>query len=136
MKPLYLLTACFLLVFSVTGRTQTRADDSDRYFTKVEVEAQYPGGDKAWEQFLNKHLRYPDDAVNNEISGTIIVQFIVMRDSTIKDVQAIKGTEKGGLREEAVKTVSESGKWVPAQQNGHQVNSYKKVPIKFRLERN
>jgi periplasmic protein TonB len=105
----------------------------DRTYTKVEVEASYPGGDTAWIHFLNHTLRYPDDAVDNQIQGKVIVQFIVHTDSTISDVLAIGGPSKGGLREEAVSVVKASGKWVPATQDGRSVNSYRKTPIQFKL---
>lgn len=105
----------------------------DRPLTKVEIEASYPGGDTAWIHFLNHTLRYPDDAVDNQIQGKVIVQFIVHTDSTISDVQAVGGPTKGGLREEAVSVVKVSGKWVPATQNGRTVNSYRKTPIVFKL---
>ncbi|HEV3324923.1 MAG TPA: energy transducer TonB [Puia sp.] len=128
-----------LLVFlaALTGTTRARAQDTsmnDRYYTKVEIEAIYPGGDTAWIHFLNHTLRYPDDAVNNEIMGKVIVQFIVHRDSTVTDVQAISGPTKGGLREEAVRVVKASGKWAPAKEGGVNVNCYKKLPIIFKLE--
>jgi protein TonB len=99
------------------------------------VEASFPGGDSAWMRFLNHTLRYPDDAVNNEIMGTVIVSFTVNTDSTISDVQAASGPKKGGLREEAVRVINLSSKWVPATDNGTPIKSIKKEPIKFVLEK-
>ncbi len=109
-------------------------EDYDKTFTKVEIESEFPGGAGAWLRYLNKNLRYPDDAVNNEIQGTVVVQFIVDKEGNVSDVQAISGPESGGLREEAVRVIKKSGKWTPAVQNGRQVKSYKKQPIVFKLE--
>ena len=109
-------------------------EDYDKTFTKVEIESHYPGGDQAWLRYLNKNLRYPDDAVNNEIQGTVVVQFIVDKQGNVSDVEAISGPDQGGLREEAVRVIKRSGNWTPAVQNGRQVKSYKKQPIVFRLE--
>jgi protein TonB len=109
-------------------------EDYDKTFTKVEIESAFPGGDQAWLRYLNKNLRYPDDAVNNEIQGTVVVQFIVDKEGNVSDVQAISGPDQGGLREEAVRVIKKSGKWTPAIQNGRQVKSYKKQPIVFKLE--
>lgn len=109
-------------------------EDYDKTFTKVEIESEFPGGQAAWLRYLNKNLRYPDDAVNNEIQGTVIVQFIVDKEGNVSDVQAISGPDQGGLRDEAVRVIKKSGKWTPAVQNGRQVKSYKKQPIVFRLE--
>jgi periplasmic protein TonB len=107
--------------------------DYDKTFTKVEIESTYPGGPAAWLRYLNKNLRFPDEAVNNEISGTIVVQFIVDKEGNVSDVEAISGPTEGGLRDEAVRVIKKSGKWTPAIQNGRQVKSYKKQPIVFRI---
>lgn len=107
-------------------------EDWDKTFTKVEIESEYPGGTSAWQRYLNKSLRYPQDAIDNEIQGTVVVQFIVDKEGMVSDVEAISGPNE--LREEAVRVIKKSGKWTPAVQNGRQVKSYKKQPITFRLE--
>jgi len=107
--------------------------DNDTTYAKVDVEAEFPGDTTAWLRYLNKNLRYPDDAVNNEIQGTVLVQFIVDKEGNVSDVQAISGPNKGGLREEAVRVIKKSGKWIPAIYNGIRVRSYKKRPFTFKL---
>ena len=107
-------------------------EDWDKTFTKVEIESEYPGGTAAWQRYLNKTLRYPQDAIDNEIQGTVVIQFIVDKEGNVSDVEAISGPEE--LRGEAVRVIRKSGKWTPAVQNGRQVKSYKKQPIVFRLE--
>ena len=108
--------------------------DYDQTFTKVEIESDYPGGQGAWMRYLNKTFRYPDQAVEQEIQGTVVVQFIVDKEGNVSDVEAISGPKEGGLREEAIRVIKKSGKWTPAVQNGRQVKSYKKQPITFRLQ--
>lgn len=107
-------------------------EDWDKTFTKVEIESDYPGGAAAWQRYLNRNLRYPQDAIDNEIQGTIVVQFIVDKEGVVSEVEAISGPKE--LRDEAVRVIKKSGKWTPAVQNGRQVKSYKKQPIVFRLE--
>lgn len=107
-------------------------EDWDKTFTKVEIESEYPGGSAAWQRYLNKTLRYPQDAIDNEIQGTVVIQFIVDKEGNVSEVEAISGPEE--LRSEAVRVIKKSGKWTPAVQNGRQVKSYKKQPIVFRLE--
>jgi outer membrane biosynthesis protein TonB len=103
----------------------------DTVLIKVEIEAEYPGGLKAWSKYLVKHLRYPDAAARGNIMGDIIVQFIVDKDGHISNITAISGPEE--LKAESIRIIKESGKWIPALQNGQKVNSYKRQPIKFRL---
>jgi len=107
-------------------------EDYDKTFTKLEIESEFPGGSAAWMRYLNKNFRYPQDAIDNEIQGTVVVQFIVDKEGNVSDVEAVSGPSE--LRDEAVRVIKKSGKWTPAIQNGRQVKSYKKQPIVFRLE--
>ena len=107
-------------------------EDWDKTFTKVEIESDYPGGQGAWIRYLGKNLAYPQDAQDNEIQGTVVVQFIVDKEGNVSDVEAISGPNE--LRGEAARVIKKSGKWTPAVQNGRQVKSYKKQPITFKLE--
>jgi protein TonB len=134
-----LTTAFFLSVLSCSAQDTARKPIQDTarnpIFTKVEIESCFIGGPAAWNRFLNKNLRYPRDARNDNIEGTVIVQFIVDREGKVSDIRAISGPETGGLREEAVRLIDISrGGWVPAIQNGRQVQSYKRVPIMFKLD--
>jgi len=110
-----------------------KKDDDDGIFRSVEIESSFPGGTQAWARFLNKNLRYPDEAMSTEIQGTVMVQFIVDKEGHISDVEAISGPEQGGLREEAIRVIKKSGQWTPAVQNGRYVKSYKRQPVIFRI---
>jgi len=100
---------------------------------KVELESEFPGGDAAWNRFLLQNMRYPSDAVKNNIEGTVVIQFIVDKDGAVSNIQAVKGPEDGGLREEAIRIIRKSGKWLPAIQYGRYVKSYKRQPFLFKL---
>lgn len=116
-----------------TGVTAITRDveEVDPVILKVEIESEYPGGLAAWQRFLNRSLRYPQEAVDNEIQGPVVVQFIVDREGNVSEVEAVSGPQE--LRAEAVRVIKKSGKWTPAIQNGRKVKSYKKQPIVFRL---
>ena len=107
------------------------AEETNEPLMKVEIESEYPGGINAWQRFLNRNLHYPQDAVDNEIQGTVVVQFIVDKEGNVSDVEAVSGPPE--LKAEAVRVIKKSGKWTPAVQNGRKVKSYKKQPIGFRI---
>jgi protein TonB len=109
-------------------------DNNDMTFFETQIEASYPGGQMAWARFLNRTLRYPNEGVFNNIQGIVLVQFIVDKKGNTSDIKALIGPESGGLREEAVRVVKKSGKWVPAVQKGRQVNAYKRQVIVFKLD--
>jgi protein TonB len=83
---------------------------------------------------LNRNLRYPQEAIDNEISGSILVQFVVDEEGNVSNVEKVRGPEALGA--EAVRVIRKSGKWTPALQGGRYVRSLKKQPfmICFREE--
>lgn len=99
---------------------------------KVEIEAEYPGGAAAWQRFLNKNLRYPQEDIDNEESGSVLVQFVVDEKGNVSDVEVLKGSKAFGA--EVVRVIKKSGKWIPAVQGGRQVRSLKIQPIIVHLE--
>jgi protein TonB len=112
-----------------------KGDDENKVFNKVEVEASFAGGDAGWRRFLEKTLNASVPTDNNAPAGsyTVMVQFIVSKDGTISDVTAT--TNQGyGMEGEAIRAIKKSGRWTPAQQNGRQVNAYRRQPITFQVE--
>jgi protein TonB len=99
-----------------------------------EIESTYPGGVKAWQQYLMANLHYPDRAVNNEIMGDVRLQFIVDTDGSILEPEINKSVEFS-LDEEALRIITKSINWAPASKNGRNVKSYKIQPIRFRLQK-
>lgn len=97
------------------------------------TEATYPGGLPAWKNYLNHHLHYPDKAISDMVQGDIVVQFMVDEQGNTSDYKALTGPKKGGLREEAIRVIRESGKWTPAIQNGKNVRSFRKETISFKI---
>jgi N-acetylmuramoyl-L-alanine amidase len=109
------------------------AGGSQVVFTKVEMEAEYPGGYKAWEEYLQKNLKYPDAAIMKEIQGQVMMEFIVKKNGDVTNIRAISGPEE--LKGTSIEIIKGSGKWIPAKQNGLVVESYKRQPINYKLER-
>jgi periplasmic protein TonB len=101
-------------------------------FKKVEVESEFPGGAKAWQTFLASNLEYPEKAIKKRIQGTVMLQFIVCTDGTVCNIEAIKGPKE--LRKAALEAIKNTPNWIPAEQGGKKVKSYKRQPIVFALQ--
>ncbi len=106
--------------------------DSTAPLKIVEVQAAYPGGQEGWGKYLSHTLKYPEEAVSNEIQGDVMVEFVVHTDGSVTDVKAISGPKE--LRAESVRVIAQSGNWVAAMDHGARVDSYTKQPIKYRLQ--
>ncbi|HTI93916.1 MAG TPA: hypothetical protein VL727_25155, partial [Puia sp.] len=51
--------------------------------TVVEAESEFSGGQTAWLQYMNTHLKYPDRAFNYGVQGTAIITFRIEQDGHI-----------------------------------------------------
>jgi protein TonB len=125
-----------LLVFSLCARelrAQSTASSDTTVYSEADTLAYFPGGQRAWNKFLLKTLRYPDAGVNERVQGDITVQFIVEADGQLSEIQAMTGPLEGGLRKEAERIIRISGKWIPAMVGGKVVRSYKRQLIRFKL---
>jgi Gram-negative bacterial TonB protein C-terminal len=103
-------------------------------FHKVEVEASYPGGDKAWLNFLVQNLNAGIAAKKNAPVGvyTVVVQFIVDKDGAVSDITPL--TNHGyGMEEEVVRVIRKSPRWKCAVQDGRKVRAYRKQPVTFQV---
>jgi len=103
----------------------------EQLFEQMEVEPEYPGGDKAWLKFLMMNLQYPQQALPNGTVGNVVVQFTVDEKGRVKDVKPLTSFGNG-LEKEAVRVVKASGRWHPGIQNFYLVKGSKKVSILFR----
>jgi protein TonB len=138
----FVLMALCAVFSSVTARSQSTypgakadsafVDSLSRVFTNVEIESEFPGGARAWLQYLNEHLVYPKKAVRKRIEGTVLLQFIVDKDGNISDLSVLSGDPI--LAEAALKAMVDCPRWHPAIKNGRKVKSYKKQPIVFKLQ--
>jgi len=108
-------------------------EDYNKVFTKVENPAEFPGGQSEWTRYLQKNLRYPDNAIDNGTQGVVRVQFVVDREGNISEVQALNDPGDG-LSDEAVRIIKKGPKWKPAEQNGRKVIYRHIQAITFRLE--
>ncbi|MCR4737634.1 MAG: energy transducer TonB [Bacteroidales bacterium] len=52
---------------------------------------QYPGGQKALRDFVNAHLQYPEDAMQQRIEGVVTVAYMVSDDGEIVNPTIVKG---------------------------------------------
>jgi len=98
----------------------------------IVVMPQFPGGDKALFKFLAANVRYPDEAIRNNIQGRVTVKFLVMADGTISDVKIVQSVDPM-LDKEAVRVVKSMPKWIQGTKNGEPADIYYTLPVIFRM---
>jgi TonB family protein len=103
-------------------------------FVPVSAPPVFPGGIQKLNRFLDKTIKYPIAALDNDIQGTVMVNFIVEKDGSLSNLKADRKLGFG-LDEEAIRVLKLS-KWLPAVQDGKVVRVNYSIPIKFALDQN
>ena len=121
-----------------------KTDDEDKVFQKVEIDAEFPGGNSSWTKYVTREIeRNMDELQEDGKSGTVVVLFIVDKEGAVSEVRALPCSEAGvasclgpgtKLAEVAVSAIKKGPKWKPAVQNGRNVKAYRRQPVTFRLE--
>src|SRR5215213_2148119 len=86
-KAIFVLT---FLTFSLAGLSQSNDTAVNTNQTIADsVSATFPGGEPAWQMFLNKNLRFPEELVN-KIRGRksrqwdVIITFMVTKEGKLR----------------------------------------------------
>ena len=98
-------------------------------------EAQFNGGDIAWQKFLEKYLKPNVPSKNGARKGryNVIVRFTVDKEGVTSGIQA--ETKFGyGMEEELIRVIKKSPKWMPATYLGKHVNAYRRQPVTFLVD--
>jgi protein TonB len=83
--------------------------------------------------YLTKNIRYPQICRENNIEGTVFVEFIVDTKGNYRDVHVVRGAHPA-LNSEALRVMSKMPAWTPAKDdNGELVEFIMRKPIKFQL---
>ncbi|MEJ7558032.1 MAG: TonB family protein [Pedobacter sp.] len=98
----------------------------------IEALPEFEGGMKAWYKFIQRNLRYPAAAIDQEKQGKVFISFVIERDGSISDVKVMKGVGYG-MDEEASRVIKKSPKWTPGRQNGKSVRVRFNMPITFAI---
>lgn len=88
--------------------------------------------------FIYNHLKWPHNARNSTINGTIVIQFVVEKDGTITNIKIIRdiGFGFGQEAKRVIKLMAKQygGKWIPGKQRGRPVSVQMNIPIRFNIK--
>ncbi len=120
-----------------TGQVEApkaQAEDYDKEFKTVQIEAKFPGGAGAWQKYLERNLNSNVPVDNGAPPGnyTVIVSFLVDKSGNISEVQALNDPGYGTAGE-AVRVIKKGPAWTPAVQNGRNVIYRQKQSVTFQV---
>lgn len=117
----------------VTDDKSTGGGDGVAPPFELEKEAEFEGGLQALYKFIRDNLRYPPQAYDAGVDGSVYVKFVVDETGKVSRLTLLN-TRGYGLDEEALRVVGMIPKFKsPAMMKGHAVKSYFQVPIRFRI---
>jgi protein TonB len=124
-----LILVSFTNVLAQTKKTQiTSPGKTDSVFSKVEIEASFPGGARAWTRYVTNAIQENQSKLRKSDYGTCIIQFIVDTKGRVSQVEATT-MKKSRLAEVAIEAIANGPRWHPAQQGGRFVNAYRLQPV-------
>jgi len=98
----------------------------------VEEPPLFPGGEEALLAFIAQNIRYPQEAVENNIQGRVFMKFAVRADGSVDRIEVLKGVHPL-LDQEAARVVASLPSWKPGRQNGTPVAVWFNMPVTFKL---
>lgn len=99
----------------------------------IKTPALYIGGMDKFYQFLGDNIKYPIDAIENDIQGNVRLSFNIGKDGSLSNIKVLD-TLGFGLDEEAIRVLKLSKKWKPAVSiTGEKIATTLAIPIKFSL---
>jgi protein TonB len=117
---------------SGNGAAVEVAPEEAKEYVAVDQRPEYAGGNAAMGAFLQKHLRYPSQAIKANIQGRVFLEFTVGSDGKIENVKSVKGIGFG-CDEEAIRVVRLMPDWKPGKQAGVPVRVRFTLPVMFQM---
>ena len=125
-----LLTAAIVTCTPTTASAQT---DSEKVYNSCQVMPQFPGGEKAMMEFIATNLKYPQQAVKDDVQGMVLVDFVINTEGKTTDPKIVRSLSPE-CDAEVIRVVSLMPAWTPGQQDGKTVNVKYTLPVMFKTK--
>lgn len=124
------LILCFFGLCVCQVRAQTATTDTVVYGN---VQNNYPGGQEAYNKYLEDSVTYPSLALRMNLMGCVYLQFIIETDGSLSHVKVFRGIGSGA-DEASVSALKKSGNWLPSKVNGSFVRTKCRAVINYVLK--
>ena len=94
---------------------------------------EFPGGKRGFLEYIKTNLRYPEEALKNNIEGTVHLNFTINQDGIVEHCVVTKGIGYG-CDEEAVRLIKEA-KYGRAHNRGFKITTTRKTRIAFSIKK-
>jgi hypothetical protein len=151
MKPItYHHIITFLFLSLVTNHSLSQLNDSlqkavsqgnpfsgaEIHLSEVNKKPAFPGGKKAWHDFIRSQVNLPVLFSKNPPAGNypVIVRIIVNSDGKLREIGAVSNVGYG-MEAEFIRCIRKSPDWIPAETvNGKKVSFTLHVSVTFKVK--
>lgn len=135
MKKLILMSMMAAVCLMTASAQKTVVSQSNQnVYDVVEQMPEYPGGMEAMIEFLSTNVKYPEDAIKQNIGGRVMVMFVIEPDGSVTNVRVAKKVFPS-LDAEAVRVVKTMPKWKPGKEKGRAVRVNFTIPVIFSIKK-
>jgi len=130
-RQLFLTFVAILIVGNVAfAHANVPASRSNRVYANPTIPSTFVGGSNEMINFIVNTLQFPQEAIDNNISGLVVYMFVVEPDGTLSNFELVHRAHPL-LEKEALRILKAMPPWSPAQHNGRRVRSEAYVPMFF-----
>ncbi|MDX9696846.1 MAG: TonB family protein [Bacteroidales bacterium] len=102
--------------------------------TDVDIKPKFMGkDDKAFREWIISKIRFPDQAVENNLAGVVKVKFIVGTDGKLSNIEIVRSVHPI-IDKEVLRVIGNSPEWEPGFKNGKYVRTWYSISISFKFE--
>ena len=121
-------------IATVVGNSKEEEEEDKQVFLIVEDMPSFQGGTiENFRNYIQNTVKYPQLAMENSISGTVYVSFVVNRRGEVASINIVRGVDPS-LDEAVINALKQAPTWEPGKQRGKPVNVSFSIPVKFILQ--
>jgi protein TonB len=83
--------------------------------------------------YIAERVKFPEDAINNSISGTVYISFVIDKDGSVTNVEVLRGVHDV-IDNAVVNVIKNSPRWEPGINEGKYVRVKYSIAIAFQLQ--
>ena len=120
-------------VNDLVGNMLTNADENQFSAANSESLPEFPGGKAALMKFMAQSMRYPVEAIEQNIQGNVWLSVTIDEDGNVTYPTIINSNANALMGKEAIRVARSMPKWQPAMKDGKTIKYSCDFPITFRL---
>lgn len=128
-----ILLAALLGTLPLSAMAQHNEDDTTTSYCNIESPPHFPGGNEALNESIEKALKYPADALKQQVEGYVLLRFSVLTNGHIDEIE-VQHSLSPSCDEEAKRILRTLPRFIPAKDlDGELTIAWLTVPVRFIL---